>query len=51
MSGSQLMLRTVQFGVNYGITNAAGQEESPAATQLPLRAEAVGVCWLDQAHA
>ena len=47
MSHPQLALGTVQFGLNYGITNAAGQVDAATAAQLLLQAQAAGGSFLE----
>jgi len=47
----QLCLGTAQFGLAYGITNAAGQVSEEAVAQLLAQAERTGICWLDTAQA
>jgi aryl-alcohol dehydrogenase-like predicted oxidoreductase len=47
----QLCLGTVQFGVAYGITNAAGQVSQDAVAQMLAQAEDAGIRWLDTAQA
>lgn len=47
----QLCLGTVQFGLAYGITNAAGQVPEDAVAPLLLQAQDAGICWLDTAQA
>lgn len=47
----QLCLGTAQFGLAYGITNAAGQVSEEAVAQLLAQAEGAGIRWLDTAHA
>jgi aryl-alcohol dehydrogenase-like predicted oxidoreductase len=46
----QLCLGTAQFGLAYGITNAAGQVPEDAVAPLLLQAQEAGICWLDTAH-
>ena len=47
----QLCLGTAQFGLAYGITNAAGQVPEDAVEPLLLQAQEAGICWLDTAQA
>jgi len=47
----QLCLGTAQFGLAYGITNAAGQVSEQAVSQLLDQARNVGIRWLDTAQA
>jgi len=47
----QLCLGTAQFGLAYGVTNAAGQVPEDAVAPLLLQAQEAGVCWLDTAQA
>ena len=47
----QLCLGTAQFGLAYGITNAAGQVPEDAVAPLLLQAQQAGICWLDTAQA
>ena len=47
----QLCLGTAQFGLAYGITNAAGQVSESEVALLLSQAEAAGFCWLDTAQA
>ena len=47
----QLCLGTAQFGLAYGITNAAGQVSEEAVAQLLEQAGNVGIRWLDTAQA
>jgi len=42
---------TAQFGLAYGITNAAGQVPEDAVAPLLLQAQAAGIRWLDSAQA
>jgi aryl-alcohol dehydrogenase-like predicted oxidoreductase len=44
-------LGTAQFGLPYGITNAAGQVSEPEVRALLAEAAAAGVAWLDTAQA
>ncbi len=47
----QLCLGTAQFGMDYGITNAAGQVREEDVADLLTRAEGAGIRWLDTAQA
>ena len=47
----QLCLGTAQFGLAYGITNAAGQVPEDTVAPLLLQAQEVGIRWLDTAQA
>lgn len=47
----QLCLGTAQFGLAYGITNAAGQISEGMVAQLLAQAAEAGVRWLDTAQA
>ena len=47
----QLCLGTAQFGLAYGITNAAGQVPEAEVAELLLQAEDAGILWLDTAQA
>ena len=47
----QLCLGTAQFGLAYGITNAAGQVSEHAVAQLLDQAGNAGIRWLDTAQA
>ena len=47
----QLCLGTAQFGLAYGITNAAGQVSEQAVAQLLDQAGNAGIRWLDTAQA
>ena len=47
----QLCLGTAQFGLTYGITNAAGQVAEAEVGQILTQAEALGIRWLDTAQA
>lgn len=47
----ELALGTVQFGLDYGITNASGQVELDVVKQLLQQAAAAGVGYLDTAQA
>ena len=47
----QLCLGTAQFGLAYGITNAAGQTPETAVAQLLVEADGAGIRWLDTAQA
>ena len=47
----QLCLGTAQFGLAYGITNAAGQVQESAVAPLLLQAQEAGIRWLDTAQA
>jgi len=47
----QLCLGTAQFGLPYGITNAAGQVEEHEVRALLAEAAAAGLSWLDTAQA
>jgi aryl-alcohol dehydrogenase-like predicted oxidoreductase len=47
----QLCLGTAQFGLAYGITNAAGQVPEDAVAPLLLHAQEAGIRWLDTAQA
>ena len=47
----QLCLGTAQFGLAYGITNAAGQVQEDAVAPLLLQAQEAGIRWLDTAQA
>lgn len=47
----QLCLGTAQFGLAYGITNAAGQVPEEAVASLLLQAQEAGIRWLDTAQA
>ena len=46
-----LCLGTAQFGLAYGITNAAGQVSEDTLAPLLLQAQEAGICWLDTAQA
>lgn len=46
----QLCLGTAQFGLAYGITNAAGQVPEAEVAELLLQAENAGIRWLDTAQ-
>jgi aryl-alcohol dehydrogenase-like predicted oxidoreductase len=48
---AQLCLGTAQFGLTYGITNAAGQVAEAEVGQILTQAEALGIRWLDTAQA
>lgn len=47
----QLCLGTAQFGLAYGITNAAGQVPEAEVAELLLQADDAGIRWLDTAQA
>lgn len=47
----QLCLGTAQFGLAYGITNAAGQVPEDAVKPLLSQAQEAGIRWLDTAQA
>ena len=47
----QLCLGTAQFGLTYGITNAAGQVSEAEVGQILTQAKALGIRWLDTAQA
>lgn len=47
----QLCLGTAQFGLAYGITNAAGQVQEDAVAPLLLQAQEARIGWLDTAQA
>lgn len=47
----QLCLGTAQFGLAYGITNAAGQVPENAVAPLLLQAQTAGIRWIDTAQA
>ena len=47
----ELCLGTAQFGLAYGITNAAGQVPEGAVAPLLLKAQEAGIRWLDTAQA
>lgn len=47
----QLCLGTAQFGLSYGITNAAGQVSEVEVAQLLIQAQDVGIRYLDTAQA
>lgn len=47
----QLCLGTAQFGLTYGITNAAGQVSEAEVGHILTQAEALGIRWLDTAQA
>lgn len=51
MTSPQICLGTAQFGLHYGITNAAGQVSELEVKHLLNRAHAAGICWLDTAQA
>lgn len=52
MNGPQrLALGTAQFGLDYGVTNRAGQVSEAAAHEVLARAWALGIEWLDTAAA
>jgi len=46
-----LCLGTAQFGLAYGITNAAGQVPEDTVAPLLFQAQEAGICWLDTAQA
>jgi len=47
----ELCLGTAQFGLPYGITNAAGQVPEEVVAALLLEAQGTNICWLDSAQA
>ena len=47
----RLCLGTVQFGLNYGITNSAGQVSEIEVARILMKAEQSDVGWLDTAQA
>lgn len=47
----ELCLGTAQFGLAYGITNAAGQVSEAEVALLLAQAANAGICWLDTAQA
>ena len=51
MSATRLCLGTAQFGLAYGVTNAAGPVDRAEVSKLLDRAKDSAICWLDTAQA